>query len=264
MDAELSRSKPRKQRAASTLRSDNHSNGRYSPKLSDAELLAGLRVIPDAELSDQFRLPECQNIVTCVHWRVDINLQKFAEHYRCVEYTPKRFAAAKIRLAKPSTTALIFKNGIVVCVGAKTQESARLACQKHRRLISRLGYHTKFQRFRIRNRVYAIRVSHPISLVHIHENPELLEEGNKLGSQWEPEQFPGLIYKMHSPDLKLTIFDSGSVNIIGVKRSQDAIDAWHHVYPVLSELHDRERPMQPDDRFAYRLKRKLHDPRPTT
>ncbi len=228
-----------------------------SRQLSDAELLDTLRVPLDQMLSSQFRYPECQNIVSNVEWRVTINLQRIPETYACPEYTPKKFAAPRVRIARPATTALIFKNGKVVCVGATTQESARLACQKHRRMISRLGYRTQFKVFQIQNRVYTARVDHPISLIEISKNSELLEEGNQLASQWQPGQFPGLIYEMRDPVVKLTIFDSGKVNMTGVKPPEDAIKVWNRIHPVLTNLRDDNRPVQSDNRYAYRMTKKL-------
>ncbi len=231
--------------------------GGSSQQLSDVELLATLRVPLDQMLSSLFRYPECQNIVSNVEWRVTINLQQIPENYACPEYTPKKFAAPRVRLARPATTALIFKNGKVVCVGATTQECARLACQKHRRLISRLGYRTHFQMFRIQNRVYTVRVEHPISLVEISKDSELLQPGNQLAAQWQPGNFPGLIYKMRNPDVKLAIFDSGKVNMTGVKSPEDAIKVWNQIFPVLTKLRDDSLPAQSDNRYAYRMSKKL-------
>ncbi len=231
--------------------------GNEGPAWSDAELLSTLRVPPDPVLSSQFGRPECQNIVSNVEWGVDLNLQHIPNEYACPESTPRRFAAVKIRIKHPSTTALIFKNGKVVCVGATTQECARLACQKHRRLISALGYRTQFKRFLIQNRVFTARVGHPISLNVIVDDSEVLVPGNQMAARWRPGQFPGLIYEVRRPNVKLTIFDSGKVIMTGVKPPGDAFATWDHIHPALSRLRDDQRPTESDSRYAYRMKKKL-------
>lgn len=52
-------------------------------------------------------------------------------------------------------------------------------------------------------------------------------------STYEPELFPGLIYRMVKPRVVLLIFVSGKVVITGAKYKKDIDDAFHQIYPIL-------------------------------
>lgn len=54
-------------------------------------------------------------------------MQEIAHHCSNVEYKPKRFAAAIMRIRDPKTTALIFASGKMVCTGAKSEEMSETA-----------------------------------------------------------------------------------------------------------------------------------------
>lgn len=54
--------------------------------------------------------------------------------------------------------------------------------------------------------------------------------------QYEPELFPGLIYRMQQPKIVLLIFVSGKVVLTGAKRREDLIAAFELIYPVLKEF----------------------------
>ena len=61
----------------------------------------------------------------------------------------------------------------------------------------------------------------------------LLEEHKKLRCHYEPELFPGLIYKMESPKIVLLIFTSGKIVLAGGKSRKDIYTAFQKIYPVL-------------------------------
>lgn len=51
--------------------------------------------------------------------------------------------------------------------------------------------------------------------------------------QYEPELFPGLIYRMTVPKIVLLIFVSGKIVLTGAKVRQEIYDAFDKIYPVL-------------------------------
>ena len=53
---------------------------------------------------------------------------------------------------------------------------------------------------------------------------------------YEPELFPGLIYRMRSPKVVLLIFVSGKVVLTGAKAREDVYAAFDQIYPVLQEF----------------------------
>ena len=50
---------------------------------------------------------------------------------------------------------------------------------------------------------------------------------------YEPELFPGLIYRMIKPKVVCLVFVSGKVVITGAKQQEDLYMAFHKMYPVL-------------------------------
>ncbi|ETE67237.1 TATA-box-binding protein, partial [Ophiophagus hannah] len=131
-----------------------------------------------------------------------LDLKTIALRARNAEYNPKRFAAVIMRIREPRTTALIFSSGKMVCTGAKSEEQSRLAARKYARVVQKLGFPAKFLDFKIQNMVGSCDVKFPIRL-------EGLVLTHQQFSSYEPELFPGLIYRMIKPRIVLLIFVSG-------------------------------------------------------
>merc|ERR1719471_1065007 len=144
-------------------------------------------------------MPQLQNIVATVNLGITLDLKKIAMQARNAEYNPKRFAAVIMRIRDPRTTALIFSSGKMVCTGAKSEEKAKLAARKYARIVQKLGFPTKFKDFKIQNMVGSCDVKFPIRL-------EGLVLTHSQFSSYEPELFPGLIYRMFQPRIVLLIF----------------------------------------------------------
>uniref|UniRef100_A0AC35FJU3 TATA-box-binding protein n=1 Tax=Panagrolaimus sp. PS1159 TaxID=55785 RepID=A0AC35FJU3_9BILA len=170
--------------------------------------------------------PTLQNIVSTVNLGVPLDLKKIALHARNAEYNPKRFAAVIMRIRDPRTTALIFSSGKMVCTGAKSEEASRLAARKYARIVQKLGFKAKFTEFKIQNMVGSCDVRFPIQL-------EGLCITHSQFSAYEPELFPGLIYRMVKPRVVLLIFVSGKVVITGAKYKKDIDEAFNQIYPIL-------------------------------
>ena len=142
-----------------------------------------------------------------------LNLKQITLHARNAEYNPKRFAAVIMRIRDPKTTALIFSSGKMVCTGAKSEEKARFASRKFARIIQKLGFPASFKEFKIQNIVGSCDVKFPIRL-------ELLAVRHGNFCSYEPELFPGLIYRMLEPKVVLLIFVSGKIVLTGAKEKR--------------------------------------------
>jgi len=173
-------------------------------------------------------VPLLQNIVSTVNMGCKLDLKTIALRARNAEYNPKRFAAVIVRIREPKTTALIFASGKMVCTGAKSEELSRLAARKYARIIQKLGFPTKFLDFKIQNIVGSCDVKFPIRL-------EGLAYAHNHYSSYEPELFPGLIYRMVQPKIVLLIFVSGKIVLTGAKVRQEIYSAFENIYPVLLE-----------------------------
>ncbi|CAH8535571.1 unnamed protein product [Heterobilharzia americana] len=153
-------------------------------------------------------VPQLQNIVCTVYLGCKLNLKNIALSARNAEYNPKRFAAVIMRIREPRTTALIFSSGKMVCTGAKSEEQARLAARKYARIIQRLGFEAHFKEFKIQNMVGSCDVR-----FHIRLEGLVLSQGQF--ATYEPELFPGLIYRMTKPKIVLLVFVSGKIVLTG-------------------------------------------------
>ncbi|XP_018619653.1 TATA box-binding protein-like 2 isoform X2 [Scleropages formosus] len=171
-------------------------------------------------------VPQLQNIVSTVNLACPLDLKSIALHARNAEYNPKRFAAVIMRIREPRTTALIFSSGKMVCTGAKSEEQSRLAARKYARVVQKLGFPAKFLDFKIQNMVGSCDVCFPIRL-------EGLVLTHQQFSSYEPELFPGLIYRMVKPRIVLLIFVSGKVVLTGAKERSEIYEAFENIYPIL-------------------------------
>jgi len=115
-----------------------------------------------------------------------------------------------MRIRDPKTTALIFQSGKVVITGARDEDSAKIAAKKFAQIIKKLDYPVKFLDFKLQNMVGSIDVKFPVRLEGLaYEHDDF--------ANYEPELFPGLIYRMHDPKVVLLIFVSGKIVLTGAK-----------------------------------------------
>jgi len=175
-------------------------------------------------------VPQIQNVVATTNLGVALELKTIAMQARNAEYNPKRFAAVVMRIREPKTTALIFSSGKIVVTGAKSEDASKLASRKYARIIQKLGYAgARFTEFKVQNIVASCDVNFPVRL-------EGLSHGHHMFCSYEPELFPGLIYRMINPKIVLLIFVSGKVVLTGAKLRQEIYDAFNNIYHVLLQF----------------------------
>ncbi|OIO28053.1 hypothetical protein AUJ16_01720 [Candidatus Micrarchaeota archaeon CG1_02_60_51] len=63
-----------------------------------------------------------ENIVASANLKVELDLFAIATNVNNVEYEPEQFPGAVMRLKEIGTTLLLFKNGKVICSGAKSEK----------------------------------------------------------------------------------------------------------------------------------------------
>ena len=138
-----------------------------------------------------------------------------------------------MRLREPKTTALVFASGKMVCTGAKNEEASRTAARKYARIIQKLGFPVSFSNFTIQNIVGSSDVGFPIDL-------ELISNKHSAYCSYEPEVFPGLVYRMMDPKIVLLIFVSGKLVLTGAKKKADIDTAFKKIYPVLIDARKKQ------------------------
>ena len=169
-----------------------------------------------------------QNVVATATLNQKVDLNAVVKSYPGVEYRPEQFPGLVFRLKRPKTATLIFSSGKMVCTGAKSGKESRSAIMKVVKELKKDGI---------------IIVSKPdLKVVNIVASASL---GGKVDlektvstlrkTMYEPEQFPGLIYRMDEPKVVILIFASGSLVCTGAKKEQDVYDAVHKLHESLEE-----------------------------
>ena len=166
------------------------------------------------------------NIVSVVNLNCYIDLSSAVRLCRNWEYNPKRFSGMIMKIKTPKATAIVFSNGKLVCLGTKSVEESKTAAKKFAKTIKQLGYEVRFTGFRVVNIISSASCGHVVSL-------ERMSLKSKLDCDYEPEIFPGLIYRMNNPKVTIVIFLSGKFNILGARTWEDAVKAYYSIIPQL-------------------------------
>lgn len=171
-----------------------------------------------------------QNMSSTANLGVRLDLKKIALKCRNTEFNPRRFGAVIMRLREPRATALLFASGKMVVTGVKSTHNATLAAKKFAYVVEKVGFEPQeFMDFKVQNIVGTADVGFPIRL-------EGLVYAHSAFASYEPELFPGLIYRLVSPRVVFLIFVSGKVVITGAKKESDLSSALTKLYPVLVEF----------------------------
>uniref|UniRef100_A0A8D8NRH5 TATA-box-binding protein n=1 Tax=Culex pipiens TaxID=7175 RepID=A0A8D8NRH5_CULPI len=170
-----------------------------------------------------------RNCVATVSLGCELNLQSINFRTRNSEYNPSRFHGVVMRIRDPRCTALVFRSGKIVCTGAKNEHDANLAARKFARIIQKVGYNVKFLEFKVQNLVATVDLRFPIRL-------ENLNQVHGQFSSYEPELFPGLIYRMVKPRVVLLIFVNGKIVFTGAKSEWEIRESLENIYPILQSF----------------------------
>lgn len=172
--------------------------------------------------------PCLQNVVSTVNLQTELKLSYINVRTRNSEYNPARFTGLIMRIRNPRATALIFSSGKLVCTGARSEDDSLLAARKFARIIQKLGFSVKFSNFKIQNIVATCDVKFPVKLEGLYREYAQF-------CSYEPELYPGLIYRVLYPRVVLLIFVNGKVVLTGAKNRSELKTALHFIYPVLHQ-----------------------------
>ena len=152
-----------------------------------------------------------ENVVASATLNQRIDLNAIVRIFPGVEYRPEQFPGLVYRLKKPKTATLIFSSGKMVCTGAKSERQARKAVLKVVEELKRDGIVILGRpEITIQNIVASCGLGGHIDL-------EKAVYGLKR-TMYEPEQFPGLIYRMDEPKVVILVFASGKLVCTGAKK----------------------------------------------
>jgi transcription initiation factor TFIID TATA-box-binding protein len=159
---------------------------------------------------------QVNNIVATASISDKLDLELINEMIPNSEYNKKRFPGLIYRQKMPKTALLIFSSGKVVCTGARTRKEAKIAILNVIDLLSKFQINL--------NKKPDIHIQNIVATSNLHVKLNLSTIAISLGLEnveYEPEQFPGLVYRVFDPKVVFLIFKSGGIVCTGAKTLED-------------------------------------------
>jgi len=156
-----------------------------------------------------------QNMVASTVIAKHLDLDKIHEHLDDTKYNPDQFPGLVYHIAVPKIAFLLFKSGRVICTGAKNIEDIQSAVDQLYPRLKKLGFEVIKPEIQVQNIVAS---------VDLHVKLNLLELSLALGLEnieYEPEIFPGMVYRLEDPNVVFLFFGSGKIVCTGAKRERD-------------------------------------------
>ena len=171
---------------------------------------------------------DIQNVVASAALGQDLDLNSILRIFPGIEYRPEVFPGLVFRLKKPKTATLIFRTGKMVCTGAKSERQARRAVLMVVDDLKRNGI--------VISGKPSIQIQNIVASVVLGGRIDLEKATYSLErTMYEPEQFPGLIYRMNDPKVVILIFSSGKLVCTGAKKEEEVDLAVTRLQETLEE-----------------------------
>jgi transcription initiation factor TFIID TATA-box-binding protein len=171
-----------------------------------------------------------ENVVATVVVEITekIDLNQIARKHADVEYNPERFPGLVMRILKPKATILIFSTGKMVVTGMRKASEADKVVEKVLKNIRKAGIKVSNPEITIQNIVAS---------GDLHTNIDLNMAAIVMEyAMYEPEVFPGLIYRMQDPKTVFLIFSTGRIVCTGAKRKEIVKEAVRKLNIEVREL----------------------------
>ena len=171
-----------------------------------------------------------ENVVASTGIGRELDLEAVTMDLEGLEFDPEKFPGAVYRTNDPKAALLLFRSGRIVCTGAKSTDDMRRAVEMVFDELRDLSIPGEEDTVTVQNIVSSADLGHRLNLnaIAIGLGLEHIE--------YEPEQFPGLVYRIDDPDVVLLLFGSGKIVITGGERADDAKHAVDTVCDRLEEL----------------------------
>jgi transcription initiation factor TFIID TATA-box-binding protein len=171
-----------------------------------------------------------ENVVASTDIKKIISLDKLLTILEDSEYEPEQFPGLVYRLDEPKVATLIFRSGKIICVGARSTAAAKEALKKTVRNIKKVG-------IRINENTIKVKIENIVVAVNLGRDLNLDQLAFQLeDSEYEPEQFPGLVYRIAEPKVAFLLFSSGRVVCAGAKSMDNVKEAVRKLEAKLRSL----------------------------
>ncbi len=162
-----------------------------------------------------------ENVVANARLAKKLDLDEIELKVSGTEYNRKKFPGLIYRLAKPKMVFLIFGSGRIVCTGAKSAEEVHTGVERLIKYLNSSGIETEGDPGIVIQNIVA---TSSLESNVIDLNAVALSTGLE-NVEYEPEMFPGLVYRMEDPHVVILIFGSGKIVITGGKTKAECARA---------------------------------------
>ncbi len=169
-----------------------------------------------------------QNIVATTSLGKPVSLTKLARSQSNTEYNPEQFPGLVLRIKKPKSAVLVFSSGNLVCTGTKSISQVKEVIFQVIKQLKKISIKiTDKPKITVQN----IVASGSIDLM-LNLNLLALELEN---TEYEPEQFPGLVYKLIEPTATFLLFSNGKLVCTGTKNKQQLDESMNQLKKNIRE-----------------------------
>jgi transcription initiation factor TFIID TATA-box-binding protein len=169
-----------------------------------------------------------QNIVATTSLGKEVPLTKLAKTIPNTEYNPEQFPGLVLRVKQPKSAVLVFSSGNLVCTGTKSIAQVKLVIQQVIKTLKKINVKiTDKPKITVQNIVASGNIDMNLNLNYL-----ALELKN---TEYEPEQFPGLVYKLIEPNATFLLFSNGKLVCTGTKNNQQLEDSMNQLKKTLKE-----------------------------
>ena len=159
-----------------------------------------------------------QNIVATASLGKPVPLTKLARTQPNTEYNPETFPGLVLRVKEPKSAVLVFSSGNLVCTGTKSTVQVKKVIQEVIKQLRKINVNiTAKPKITVQNIVASGTIELKLNL-----NFLALEMEN---TEYEPEQFPGLVYKLIEPNATFLLFSNGKLVCTGTKNRAQLDDS---------------------------------------
>ena len=185
-----------------------------------------------------------QNIVATASLGKDVSLTKLARTQPNTEYNPDTFPGLVLRVKKPKSAVLVFSSGNLVCTGTKSIAQVKEVVQQVIKQLRKIKVNvTAKPKINVQNIVASGSINLDLNL-----NTLSLELEN---TEYEPEQFPGLVYKLTDPTATFLLFSNGKLVCTGTKNKEQLEESMRqlnkNVRAALKRLKENEGQAKEDE-----------------
>jgi transcription initiation factor TFIID TATA-box-binding protein len=170
---------------------------------------------------------QVQNIVLSVTYEgVEFNLEKLSKSLEGARYDPEVFPGIAYKSEDPPASFLIFASGKMNCVGARSMADAKLAIKKLTKKLKKARIKIKSEpKVKVQNIVASFDFGREFDLERIARTYE--------NTEYEPEVFPGLVFRLDDPKVVVLLFVSGKGVCAGAKGMKDIQMAAQKITKIL-------------------------------